>query len=566
MKKRWIYKEIPNRETIQGLAKSIQVVGALATLLIQRGIQDFDSAKDFFRPDLERLHDPFLMMDMAQTMDILDHYIGSDKKILIYGDYDVDGTTAVSLLYSFLKEFHQKLDYYLPDRHREGYGVSQQAIDWADEQGFELIISLDCGIKAVEPIQSARNKGMDFIICDHHLPGEKLPPATAILNPKQANCPYPFKELTGCGIAFKLIQAFCQHFSKDMIKAMNLLDLVAVSIALDMVPIIGENRILASYGLEKLNEKARPGLKSLIEIAGLKHKPQLSIGDLVFKLGPRINAVGRLQHASKAVDMLVSENEKETATFAIELNKLNQERKHLDQTCTQEALELLSSAEDACTTVLYQPHWHQGIIGIVAARCIERFHRPTIIFTQSEDKGVLVGSGRSVPGFNLYKAIDQCADLLLRYGGHKQAAGLNLAKEKFEIFRMRFEEVVQNSIQEEDLIAPLHIDIKLDLEAITPKFYQIIQQMAPFGPQNMRPVFVSENLICTQPRLLKDKHLSFYVRQKEGKKLFSVIGFDMAAHYERLINTNSLNLCYIIEQNEYQGRQSLQLQARDIQF
>ena len=566
MKKRWIYRDIPDRDLIHNLAQSINVVGSLATLLIQRGVKDFDAAKTFFRPSLENLHDPFLMLNMAQTMDVLDAYVGTDKKILIYGDYDVDGTTAVSLLYSFLRKLHQNLDFYLPDRHKEGYGVSQKAIEWAYQEGFELIISLDCGIRAIDAIQNARDKGIDFIVCDHHLPGEKLPPATAILNPKQSNCNYPFKELTGCGIAFKLIQAFCQHFSVDIIEAWNLLDLVAVSIALDMVPIIGENRTLAFFGLQKLNEKACPGLQALIDIAGLKNKISLSIGDLVFKLGPRINAVGRLRHASKAVEMLISDDEKQTSALSIELNRLNQERKHLDHTCTQEALEMLKSKGESATTVLYNPDWHQGIIGIVAARCIEQYHRPTIILTASDEDGVLVGSARSVPGFNLYEAINQCGDLLTRYGGHKQAAGLSVSLDKLEIFRQKFEEVVQNTIQKEELIAPLNIDLKIDLDAITPKFYNIIQQMAPFGPENMRPVFVSEALVCTQIRLLKDKHVRFYVRQKEGKRLFPVIGFNMADYYEGLINANLLNLCYVIEQNEYQGKQSLQLQARDIQF
>ncbi|MDX2306191.1 MAG: single-stranded-DNA-specific exonuclease RecJ [Microscillaceae bacterium] len=567
MKKRWIYREIPTMEKIRHLADSIGVTEALATLLVQRNIHSFEEAKSFFRPSLDELPDPFLMKDMTKAVARLQQCVEEQEKLLIYGDYDVDGTTAVALVYDFLKDFHSELDFYLPDRHREGYGVSNAAIEWAHEQGFQLIISLDCGIKAVEPVRLARSLGIDFIICDHHLAGEELPPATAILNPKQEDCFYPFQELTGCGIGFKLIEAFCIASSLDSNLALAHLDLVAVSIALDMVPMVGENRTLAYYGLQKLAQQPRPGLKALMEIAGLARKTDLSISDLVFKLGPRINAVGRLKHARQAVELLIAQDERQTEEAARELNQLNNTRKHLDHTCTEEALEMIKTKyQSGCTTVLFKPDWHQGVIGIVASRCIEQYHRPTIILTQSEEEDILVGSGRSIPGFDLYEALHLCADLLIRYGGHRQAAGLSLKKENLDVFRNTFEKIVAQNIQQEHLVAPLDIDLCIHLEEITPKFYRIIRQMAPFGPQNMRPVFVSKELICTQVKLLKEQHLRFYVSQKDSSVSFPVIGFQMAAYYPALIQAKSLNLCYIIEENEYQGNSTLQLQARAIQI
>ncbi|GAB4409101.1 MAG: single-stranded-DNA-specific exonuclease RecJ [Microscillaceae bacterium] len=569
MEKKWIYKPTPPPHKIKQLAEAIRVDETLATLLGQRNIFTYEEARSFFRPRLEELHNPFLMKGMHEAVARLEQSMVQKEKVLIYGDYDVDGTTAVALVYGFLQGYHPYLDYYIPDRQKEGYGISQVAIDWAESQGFSLIIALDCGIKSVDMVVYAASKGIDFIICDHHLPGDEIPPAYAVLDPKQPDCPYPFKELSGCGIGYKLMQAFCEKNHIEGARLHDLLDLVVVSIAADIVPIIGENRILAYFGLQKLNHTPRAGLKALIAASGFSDEILLNIRNLVFNIGPRINAVGRLQHAKEAVELLISNDKAKAEHFAGIIDAVNTQRKDLDSISTLEALEMIAAnrqnGQSPFTTVLFKPDWHKGILGIVASRCIEYYHRPTIILTQDED-GKLVGSARSSGGFDLYRAIESCADLLLRYGGHQQAAGLTMEHKNLETFRERFENIVAQMIQVEQLAPLQEVDLKISLAQITHKFYRVLKQFAPFGPKNMRPVFVTEQLVAESPRLLREKHLSFKVKPQDGSYTFRAIGFGMGEYYQPLTEAQKIDLCYTIEENVYQGRMYLQLRVKDIRF
>ena len=568
MQRRWMYKSLPQPSQIRVLTEAIHIEEQLAILLLQRDIADFESAKAFFRPSLEALHNPFLMKDMDKAVDRLEQAIASREKILIYGDYDVDGTTSVALLYGFLHTYHKEINFYLPDRQKEGYGISPEGIRWAKENGFTLVIALDCGIKSVEVMEYARELSVDFIICDHHLQGEVLPNACAILNPKQANCPYPFKELSGCGIGFKLLQAFCERNQLDINRLYDFIDLVAVSIAADLVSMSGENRILAFYGLQKLNSQPRIGLKALMEVSGYTAESVLSVSNVVFALGPRINAVGRLGHAASAVKLLVAQTKEEADHYAQLINLMNTERKDLDATATQEAIAMVEAeyarGENASVTILFKADWHKGIVGIIAARCIDQFHRPTIVLTESGN--MVVGSARSVQGFDLYHALEMCADLLTQYGGHKQAAGLSMKLENLPAFRQRFEQIVRESILPEMLIHGQDIDLKLDVADITPKFFRILRQMAPFGPDNMRPVFVSENLTAEHIQLLREKHLKFRVRSQRGNTVFEVVGFGMAHFYQDLREAKTLSLCYTVEENFFNGKANLQLRAKDMVF
>jgi len=449
MQKRWIYKNAPATEKMEALGKAINVNSNLATILLQRGITDFDSARDFFRPSLDHLHDPFLLKDMEHAVVRLRSAIDKNEKILIYGDYDVDGTTSVALVYSYLKSFYPNCDFYIPDRYAEGYGVSEAGIIWAEENNFSLIIALDLGIKASDMVTLATHKGIDFIICDHHLPGGDIPNAVAVLDPKRDDCDYPYKELSGCGLGFKLIQAFSRRYRKEE-EIFDYLDLVVVSIASDIVPITGENRILAHFGLQKLNKDPRPGLKALKEIAGIRN--ELDISGIVFTLGPRINAAGRVAHARGAVQLLISSTEEEANALAEKINIKNDLRREFDLNITEEAIAMIEGNETlllAKSTVLFKETWHKGVIGIVAARCVEKYYRPTVILTESNDK--ITGSARSVRDFDLYKAISGCSDLLEKYGGHKYAAGLTLDKSNLLAFQERFEQIVSSSITEEML-------------------------------------------------------------------------------------------------------------------
>lgn len=569
VEKRWTYQIPPEtqeeKERVEELAQAINLNPFLTTLLWQRNIRSFDDAKAFFRPQLNQLHDPFLMKDMDRAVERLSHALKAGEKILVYGDYDVDGTTSVALFYGFLRTFYPSLEFYIPDRYKEGYGVQQPGIDYALANGFTLIVTLDCGIKSVDLINSAREQGLDFIICDHHRPGDQLPDAVAVLDPKREDCQYPFKELTGCGVGFKLLQAYCQYEEISQEPLLEYLDLVAVSIAADIVPIVGENRILAYYGLKQLNAAPRMGLKTLIRAAGMK--PPLDITNVVFGLSPRINAAGRIKHAYDAVNLLLCEDEAEAEDFARIINVHNTDRREFDTRITQEALEMIEGNDwlrSAKTTVLFKNDWNKGVVGIVASRCIERYYRPTIILTESNEKAA--GSARSVPGFDVYEAIEACSDLLEQFGGHMYAAGLTLKVENVPLFQQRFEEVVARKIRSEDLTPQIDIDMKLPLTTISDKFFSILSQMGPFGPQNMTPVFVAEQVyVYGTPRILKEKHLKMDVRQ-QGGGVFPCIGFGLAHFYEPLLEGKPFDLCYQIEMNEFQGRRNLQLHIKDIKF
>jgi single-stranded-DNA-specific exonuclease len=565
MEKRWIYNPLPSTQDISELGKKLNVNSYLTAILLQRGIVDFESAKNFFRPTLDHLHDPFLMQDMEKAVTRLKKAIDSNEKILIYGDYDVDGTTAVAVVYSYLKKFYPHCDFYIPDRYSEGYGVSETGIIWAEQNGFTLIISLDLGIKAADMVTMAGHKGIDFIICDHHLPGGEIPNAVAVLDPKRNDCSYPFNELTGCGLGFKLIQAFAKRF-KDEKEVLEYLDLVAVSIASDIVPVNGENRTLAYFGLQKLNQNPRPGLKALKDIAAIK--TDLDISGVVFTLGPRINAAGRIAHGKAAVELLISKTEEEANALAEKVNVKNDLRREFDINITEEAVAMIEGDENlrnAKSTVLFKDTWHKGVIGIVAARCVEKYYRPTVILTESNDK--VTGSARSVKDFDLYQALESCSDLLEKYGGHKYAAGLTLDRSNVGAFQKRFEEVVASSITEDMQSPVVEIDISLPFDAVTPKFISVLKQMAPFGPENPRPIFEARNLyVANSLSSFKDRHVRFLVGQKGNENVFQAVGFDLGDHYSRLASGDNFKMAFTIEENSYNGITSLQLRAKDIKF
>ncbi len=566
--KRWISAtELTNEEqaSADALATAINVSPFLASLLVQRGVHDFDEAKDFFRPDISFLHDPFLMKDMDKAVERLTAAMAEGEKILVYGDYDVDGTTSVTMFYGFLSTIYDQLDYYIPDRYTEGYGVSTQGIDWAKEHGFSLIVCLDCGIKSVDKVEYANSLGVDFIICDHHRPGDVLPPAAAVLDPKRVDCAYPYKELTGCGVGFKLLHAFCQQNGQDLALLYPYLDLLVVSIASDIVPITGENRVLAYYGLQHLNSTPRAGLKALIKIAGIHNV--LDIQNVVFGLGPRINAAGRIKHAKEAVRLLLCDDEDEADEFAQQINKHNADRRKFDTSITDEALAMIQEdawLSGAKSTVLFKEDWHKGVIGIVASRCIEHFHRPTIILTKSNGKAA--GSARSVPGFDVYEAIEECADLLEQFGGHTFAAGMTLPVENIDAFRLRFDEIVSGRILPEQLTPMISVDQELDLEDISWKAYKVLKQMGPFGPGNMLPVFVSRGVsIAGKPTIMKEKHIKFNVYQGNSPA-FTVIAFSMAHIYPDLMDGKTFDICYSLDENTFRDKTTLQFMLKDIKF
>ncbi len=565
MQRRWIHKPIPDPAQIEALGKQLNINPYLSTILLQRGIEEFEDAKKFFRPSLDDLHDPFLMKDMRLAVDRLQLAIVRNEKILVYGDYDVDGTTAVALVFSYLRSFYAHCDYYIPDRSSEGYGVSEAGIHWAEANGFTLVIALDLGIKAADMVLLANHKGIDFIICDHHLPGSKVPQAVAVLDPKQKDCAYPFNELSGCGIGFKFMQAFARTHADESV-LFQYLDLVAVSIASDIVPINGENRTLAHFGLRKLNESPLPGLKALKDIAGIK--TDLDITGVVFMLGPRINAAGRVAHARGAVELLIAQSEEDANAFADKVNVKNDLRREFDTSITEEALAMIESNEtlvNARSTVLYKNSWHKGVIGIVAARCVERYYRPTVILTESNNK--ITGSARSVNGFDLYKAIESCSDLLEKFGGHKYAAGLTLDPVNLSAFQQRFEEVVAATITDEMLTPVVDIDLPVRLEAITPKFVSILKQMAPFGPGNPQPVFeATDILVRGSVTAFKDRHIRFTAGQHGSEAYVQAVGFDQIAHFDRLVRGDRFRLAFTLEENIYNGFTTIQLRIKDIKF
>jgi single-stranded-DNA-specific exonuclease len=567
MEKNWKIKEQGNPAIIEHLSQVLGVDRVLAILLAQRGVTSFDEAKAFFRPDLADLHDPFLMKDMDKAIDRIDAALKNNEKILIYGDYDVDGTTAVALVYSYLRKYSDLLSYYVPDRYHEGYGVSFKGIDYAATHGYSLIIALDCGIKSVEKVAYANTLNIDFIICDHHYPGDSIPQAVAVLDPKRKDCLYPYKELSGCGVGFKLIQAFSQK--NKLAEELDVyLDLVAVSIASDIVPINGENRILTYFGLKKLSQSPCDGLKSIIKTAGIENK-DITVDDIVFKIGPRINAAGRIESGNKAVELLISEDESCALSLSDKINEFNNTRKSIDTIITSEALKLLADSpdiKDRYSTVLYNPLWHKGVIGIVASRLIETYYHPTVILTESN--GFATGSARSVEGFDLYQAIDACSDLLENFGGHMFAAGVTLKTENIPAFKERFEEYVSKNIKKDQLVPSIEIDAQLELGNINPKFFRILKQFEPFGPENMHPIFLTKNVVdngCGRIVGNTSEHIKLeLIQEADPFKVYHAIGFQLAQHYKYIGKGNPFDICYTIEENEFRGNTTLQIRLRDI--
>ncbi|MCQ2317744.1 MAG: single-stranded-DNA-specific exonuclease RecJ [Bacteroidales bacterium] len=559
----------------------------LASLLVQRGITTFDEAKDFFRPSLSHLHDPFLMKDMDKAVDRLQLAMQNGEKILIYGDYDVDGTTAVALIYTYLKNLinKKKIEFYIPDRYEEGYGISYKGIDYAAENGFGLVIVLDCGIKAVEKIEYANEKGVDFIICDHHRPGDEIPNAVAVLDSKRVDCQYPYKELSGCGVGFKLVTALSMRLGRPIEEVYALMDYVAVSIAADIVPITGENRVLAYFGLKLLNRRPRPGIEAVLRHANIRRRDEvqnaevesqnvlereMTISDLVFLIGPRINAAGRLEKASDSVRLLIATNYEHAEKLASSINDLNAKRREFDNAITEEALAMIEADEKmrlAKSTVIFNENWHKGVIGIVASRLTDSYYRPTIVLTRSGN--LITGSARSIKNFDIYDAIDDCSDLLEHFGGHKYAAGLSLKPENLPAFAERFEKYVSEHLENEELVPELNVDIRINFSDITPKFVRILKQFAPFGPGNLSPVFLSDNVVDTgySRAVGNHKHLKLTVMQKDHPDdTFAGIAFQKGDLFDRIHEKEPFSMCYYVEENFWLGKTTLQLNVKDIKF
>jgi len=560
---RWTLKPKSSEENSIELAKELGVDPLITSLLLQRGIETYEDAQKFFRPSLADLHDPFLMKDMDKAVPRIEQAIANEENILIYGDYDVDGTSSVALLSSYLKSYYPNVATYIPDRYDEGYGISYKGIDFAEDNDFSLIIALDCGIKAIEKVAYASEKEIDFIICDHHRPGQELPKAIAVLDPKRADCAYPFKELCGCGVGFKLIQALGAKKGETIDDLILYLDLVATAIGADIVPITGENRILAYYGLQVINSNPRPGFKAILKQI---NKQTLTITDVVFIIAPRINAAGRMKHGNHAVTLLTETNMDDAIVWASEIEQYNTDRREADKRITHEALVQISEKgeEDRLTTVVYDKNWHKGVIGIVASRLTETYYRPTLVFTKSGEK--LAASARSVKGFDVYNALEGCAEYIEQFGGHKYAAGLTLLEKDYESFKAEFEKVVQNTIDPKLLNPELSIDAEINFTEITPKFYRILKQFAPFGPGNMTPVFMSQNLMDTGKgkRVGEDKsHLRLVVKQGNSAQITG-IGFGMGDKHEIACGGKSFKAAYVIDENEWQGTVSMQLRLKDV--
>lgn len=568
MDKVWNIKKEGDSNVIKHLSVALNVNMIIANLLAQRNITSYSEAQAFFRPKLTDLHDPFLMKDMDKAVERLERAIDLQEKVLIYGDYDVDGTTSVAMMYQFLRSRLKNLDYYIPDRYSEGYGISKTSILYAAEQKISLVIVLDCGIKAIEKIQMAKDLGIDFIICDHHNPADSIPDAVAVLDPKRLDCPYPYKELSGCGVGFKLLQAFSIKNKIPFAELTELLDLLVVSIASDIVPVTGENRVLAHYGLKKLNTSPSIGLKTIMNYSGLNTEEK-SVSDIVFKIGPRLNASGRIEHGKKSVAILTATNEQEAILLGDEINSYNEIRKTLDRDITQEALEMIErdpEHQSKNATVLYNRDWHKGVVGIVASRLTEHFYRPTVVLTESN--GLATGSARSIRDFDLYEAIGACSDLLESYGGHMYAAGLTLKIENIYEFSRRFEEIVTKQITDQQQTESIEADAKIYLSDITPKFYRILKQFAPFGPHNMIPVFITENVLdagTSRPVGKNLEHLKLdLIEPTSNSSKFSGIAFNQAHHYEAISQGLPFDICFSLAENEFRGKTSLQLYIRDI--
>ncbi|WP_417352448.1 single-stranded-DNA-specific exonuclease RecJ [Flavobacterium alkalisoli] len=560
---RWTLKSKPDSQKVKHLMQVLQIDEVVASLLVQRGIETFEEAKTFFRPHLSDLHDPYLMKDMDKAVMRIEKAVAEGENIMVFGDYDVDGTTAVSLVSSYLRSFYPNVATYIPDRYKEGYGVSDAGIDFADDNGITLIIALDCGIKSIDKVEYAKSKGIDFIICDHHRPGDELPDAVAVLDPKRADCNYPYDELCGCGVGFKLVQALAERRGQTITDLVPYLDLVATAIAADIVPITGENRVLATFGLDIINTFPRPGIQALIQNV---KKQKLTISDVVFIIAPRINAAGRIYHGNKAVELLTEFNLEQAEEFASQIEGLNTDRKDLDKQITVEALMQIetNNEQERFSTVVYDENWHKGVIGIVASRLIETYYRPTLVFTKSGEK--LAASARSVKDFDIYNALEACADYLEQFGGHMYAAGLTLKEEQFAEFKQKFEEVVSTTIAPELLIPEVAVDAEIDFIDITPKFFRILKQFEPFGPGNMTPVFLSRGLRDTgygKPIGADETHLRLFIKQGEGEG-FGAIGFGLASKMNIACGGELFDAVYSIEENEWNGNVTLQLRLRDI--
>lgn len=581
MDKRWDILPEGDDQIVKHLQEVLKIEATLANLLSQRGISNYDEAKTFFRPELSQLHDPFLMMDMDKAVSRIEDAINRREKILVYGDYDVDGTTAVALVYSFLKKLYSEVDFYIPDRYKEGYGISIQGIDFAAKSGYKLVIALDCGIKAVDKIEYAKSKGVDFIIGDHHRPGDQIPEAIAVLDPKRNDCEYPYKELSGCGVGFKMIQAYSQKNTFPFDDLNEYLDLVVVAIASDIVPITGENRILAYYGLQRINSNPRPGIEAILEYTSFKkvrpkniedgdyiYNKELTVSDLVFQIGPRINAAGRIESGRNSVELLISQTLEMAAGYALRINELNTERRTLDSEITEEALQMIeedADNESKQSTIVFNPNWSKGVIGIVASRLIEAHYRPTVVFTKSN--GLLTASCRSVQNFDIYDAIDFCSDLIEHFGGHKYAAGFSLKPENLDAFKIKFEKYVQDNIKEESLVPEIQIDAEIHLNEINNKFYRILRQFAPFGPGNMAPIFMTSDVMDTgMARVVGKNHLKLEVVHANisGYPL-PAIAFQQADKIKSIKGQGlTFSICFHLEENEWNGQKNLQLNVVDI--
>ena len=560
---RWNLKSKPEKEKVQALQNALQVDEIIATLLVQRGIATFEQAKTFFRPTLEDLHNPYLMKDMDKAVSRIEKAITNNENILVFGDYDVDGTTAVSLVSSYLRSYYPNVATYIPDRYNEGYGISYLGIDYAEDNDVSLIIALDCGIKSIDHVNYAKAKNIDFIICDHHRPGEFLPDAIAVLDPKREDCSYPYDELCGCGVGFKLIQALAENRNQSVEDLLPYLDLVATAIAADIVPITGENRVLAKFGLEVINSNPRPGIKALIQNV---KKKVLTITDVVFIVAPRINAAGRVKHGNEAVALLTEYNLEQAEKFASEIEQHNSDRKELDKQITKEALLQIeeNKEQNRFSTVVYQENWHKGVIGIVASRLVEKYYRPTIVFTKSGDK--LAASARSVKDFDVYNALEACAEHLEQFGGHMYAAGMTLKEENYEKFKAAFENEVKNTIPPDLLTPEISVDLEMNFSDFDEKFMRILKQFEPFGPENMTPVFMSKNVIDSgYAKTLgnDEEHLKVFVKQNNSSN-FNAIGFGLGDKINLVKNRNPFEAVYVLEENEWNGTVSLQLQLRDV--
>jgi len=564
-KKRWKLLWADDQK-IKSLQDSLGIHPVICKILVERGIDDYAKAKSFFRPSMEELHSPWLMKDMERAVDRILRALEKKEKILVFGDYDVDGTTAVATMFQFLQKIGDPnlLDFYIPHRYREGYGISRAGIQFAIENNFSLVISLDCGIKSVDLIKEANKAGLDFIVCDHHLPDGELPPAVAILNPKQADCPYPYKELCGCGVGFKLISALAEKLNLDASMVNEWLDLVSIAIAADIVPITGENRLLTHFGLQKINENPSAGIKALMKVGGIDKK--ININNLVFVIAPRVNAAGRMDDARKAVQLFIEPDDEKALAIASVLHNDNDDRKEADLNITEEALMIIGSDETMISrksTVVYKPHWHKGVVGIVASRLIERYYRPTIVLTQSGD--IIAGSARSVAGFNLYEAIHACREHLLGYGGHFAAAGMSLKPDQLEAFANKFEDVVSSTIDPDLLIPELVIDAEVRFIDLGPRFYHTLCQMEPFGPENAKPVFVARRVEdYGWSKIVKDMHIRFVLRQ-EGT-IFTGIGFNLAHLFPLMQMKSPLDIVFTLDENEWNGQKNLQLKIIDIRL